>query len=99
MVIEMESISLLLGEALSPYQVTLTPSGAHGECLVTLKSTAGAIVVEREFNQAQFTDKRLLTDVVDGLHRDLLIAEGRLEPSVIAALRNVAQDKHLAGRS
>ena len=29
----MESISLLLGEALSPYQVTLTPSGAHGECL------------------------------------------------------------------
>ncbi|MGF6151681.1 hypothetical protein QFZ84_002665 [Pseudomonas fluorescens] len=99
MVIEMESISLLLGEALSPYQVTLTPSGAHGECLVTLKSTAGAIVVEREFNQAQFTDKRLLTDVVDGLHRDLLIAEGRLEPSVIAALRNVAQDKRLAGRS
>jgi hypothetical protein len=98
-VIEMESISLLLGEALSPYQVTLTPSGAHGECLVTLKSTAGAIVVEREFNQAQFTDKRLLTDVVDGLHRDLLIAEGRLEPSVIAALRNVAQDKRLAGRS
>ncbi|RON05237.1 DUF3509 domain-containing protein [Pseudomonas brassicacearum] len=95
----MESISLLLGEALSPYQVTLTPSGAHGECLVTLKSTAGAIVVEREFNQAQLTDKRLLTDVVDGLHRDLLIAEGRLEPSVIAALRNVAQDKHLAGRS
>ncbi|RON01915.1 hypothetical protein BK659_25745 [Pseudomonas brassicacearum] len=92
----MESISLLLGEALSPYQVTLTPSGAHGECLVTLKSTAGAIVVEREFNQAQFTDKRLLTDVVDGLHRDLLIAEGRLEPSVIAALRNVAQDKGLA---
>ncbi|MGE8178482.1 DUF3509 domain-containing protein [Pseudomonas fluorescens] len=95
----MESISLLLGEALSPYQVTLTPSGAHGECLVTLKSTAGAIVVEREFNQVQFTDKRLLTDVVDGLHRDLLIAEGRLEPSVIAALRNVAQDKRLAGRS
>ncbi|EXF94835.1 hypothetical protein HK44_028315 [Pseudomonas fluorescens HK44] len=95
----MESISLLLGEALSPYQVTLTPSGAHGECLVTLKSSAGAIVVEHEFNQAQFTDNRLLTDVVDGLHRDLLIAEGRLEPSVIAALRNVAQDKRLAGRS
>lgn len=95
----MESISLLLGEALSPYQVTLTPSGAHGECLVTLKSATGAIVVEREFNQTQFTDKRLLTDVVDGLHRDVLIAEGRLEPSVIAALRNVAQDKRVDGRS
>ncbi|MCU1750810.1 DUF3509 domain-containing protein [Pseudomonas sp. 6D_7.1_Bac1] len=92
----MESISLLLGEALSPYQVTLTPSGSHGECLVTLKSAVGATMVERQFNQAQFMDKRLLTDVVDGLHRDLLIAEGRLEPSVIAALRNVAQDKRLA---
>jgi hypothetical protein len=94
-VIEMESISLLLGEALSPYQVTLTPSGTHGEYLVTLKSSTGAIVVEREFNQAQLSDKRLLTDVVDGLHRDLMIAEGRLEPCVIAALRNAAQDKVL----
>jgi hypothetical protein len=98
-VIEMESISLLLGEALSPYQVTLIPSGAHGECLVTLKNSTGAIVVEREFNQVQLTDKRLLTDVVDGLHRDVLIAEGRLEPCVIAALRNVAQDKILASRN
>ncbi|AMS14118.1 MULTISPECIES: DUF3509 domain-containing protein [Pseudomonas] len=88
----MESISLLLGEALSPYQVTLTPR-AQGECLVTLKNALGAIVVEREFSQAQLTDKRQLTDVVDGLHRDVLIAEGRLEPCVIAALRNVAREK------
>ena len=95
----MESISLLLGEALSPYQVSLTPSGAQGECLVTLKSSTGAIVVEREFNQAQLSDKRLLTDVVDGLRRDLMIAEGRLEPCVIAALRNAAHDKVLAGRN
>ncbi|KHA75017.1 hypothetical protein NZ35_01695 [Pseudomonas chlororaphis] len=92
----MESISLLLGEALSPYQVSLSPSGSHGECLVTLKNSSGAIVVEREFNQAQLTDKRQLTDVVDGLHRDVLIAEGRLEPCVIAALRNAALDKRAA---
>ncbi|MFJ7316327.1 DUF3509 domain-containing protein [Pseudomonas sp. NPDC098747] len=92
----MESISLLLGEALSPYQVSLSPSGAHGECLVTLKNGSGAIVVEREFNQVQLTDKRQLTDVVDGLHRDILIAEGRLEPCVIAALRNAALDKRAA---
>jgi hypothetical protein len=89
-VIEMESISLLLGEALSPYQVTLTPSGAQGECLVTVKSPSGAIVVEREVDQVQLSDKRTLVDVVDCLHRDLMIAEGRLEPSVIAALRNAA---------
>ncbi len=92
----MESISLLLSEALSPYQVTLTPSGIDGLCLVTLKNAVGAIVIEREFNQAQFTDKRLLTDVVDGLHRDLLIAEGRLQPCAIEALRNVAQERHQA---
>lgn len=87
----MESISLLLSEALSPYAVTLTPSGGHGECLVSVRGTAGPILVEREVNQAQLTDKRLLTDVVDGLHRDLRIAEGRLEPCVIAALRNAAE--------
>ncbi|WPN46283.1 DUF3509 domain-containing protein [Pseudomonas sp. P8_241] len=94
----MESISLLLGEALSPYQVTLTPSGGHGDCLVTLKNSIGATVVERAFNQAQLNDKRLLTDVVDGLHRDVLIAEGRLEPCVMAALRNAALDKRVASQ-
>ncbi|MNN58980.1 hypothetical protein D3C81_1740600 [compost metagenome] len=60
---------------------------------MTLKNAVGAIVVEREFSQAQLRDKRQLTDVVDGLHRDVLIAEGRLQPCVIAALRNAAQDK------
>ena len=95
----MESISLLLSEALSPYQVALTPCGARGECLVTLKNAAGVIVVEREVNRAQLTDKRLLTDVVDGLHRDVLIAEGRLEPCVIAALRHAAEDKAFARRN
>ena len=89
----MESISLLLGEALSPYQVTLTTSGVHGECLVTVKSPTGAIMVEREVDRAQLTDKRALVDVVDCLLRDLKIAEGRLEPSVIAALRNAAQTR------
>ncbi|MGC5702220.1 DUF3509 domain-containing protein [Pseudomonas sp. NFXW11] len=89
----MERISLLLSEALTPYQVVLSPCGAHGECLVTLKNAAGAMVLEREINQAQLTDKRLLTDVVDGLHRDLLIAEGRLEPCVIAALRHAAEGR------
>ncbi|BBP75078.1 DUF3509 domain-containing protein [Pseudomonas gingeri NCPPB 3146 = LMG 5327] len=89
----MESISLLLNEALSPYPVTLTPSGGHGECVVSVRSVAGLLLVEREVNQAQLTDKRLLTDVVDGLHRDLRIAEGRLEPCVIAALRNAAEHR------
>ena len=92
----MESISLLLEEALSPYQVTLTTSGVQDECLVTVKNPAGAIMVEREVDRAQLLDKRLLVDVVDCLLRDLKIAEGRLEPSVIAALRNAAQTRSAA---
>ncbi|KAF1026731.1 MAG: hypothetical protein GAK37_02600 [Pseudomonas sp.] len=96
MVIEMESISLLLDEALSPYLVTLTTSGSQGDCLVTVKNPAGVIVVEREVDQAQLTDKRALVDVVDCLHRDLMIAEGRLAPSVIAALRNAAMTRPVA---
>jgi len=95
-VIEMESISLLLEEALSPYQVTLTTAGVQDECLVTVKTPAGAIMVEREVDRAQLLDKRLLVDVVDCLLRDLKIAEGRLEPSVIAALRNAAQTRSAA---
>ena len=73
----MESISLLLEEALSPYQVTLTTAGVQDECLVTVKNPAGAIVVEREVDRAQLMDKRVLVDVVDCLLRDIKIAEGR----------------------
>ena len=89
----MESISLLLEEALSPYQVTLTTSGVQDECLVSVKNPGGAIVVEREVDRAQLMDKRVLVDVVDCLLRDIKIAEGRVEPSVIAALRNAAQTR------
>ena len=89
----MESIHLLLSEALSPYQVTLTTSGMREDCLVTVKNPGGAIVVEREVDRAQLADKRALVDVVDCLLRDVKIAEGRLEPSVIAALRNAAQTR------
>jgi hypothetical protein len=49
----MENISLLLSEALSPYQVSIGPAGALGERLVTLKNAAGAIVIERVFSAAQ----------------------------------------------
>ncbi|AMB88212.1 hypothetical protein AWM79_03925 [Pseudomonas agarici] len=89
----MESISLLLNEALSPYAVTLTPSGGHGECVVSVKGVTGLILLERRVNQAQLTDKRLLTDVVDGLHRDLRIVEGRLEPCMLAAWRNATEHR------
>jgi hypothetical protein len=87
----MENISLLLSEALAPYQASLGAAGVNGERLVTLRNAAGAIVIERMYSAAQLCDKRQLTDVVDGLHRDLMVAEGRIEPCVIAAMRNATQ--------
>ena len=92
----MENISLLLSEALAPYQASLGAAGVNGERLVTLKNAAGALVIERVYSAAQLCDKRQLTDVVDGLHRDLMVAEGRIEPCVIAAMRNAAQLNHFA---
>lgn len=89
----MENISLLLSEALTPYRASLGAAGSRGERLVTLKDAAGTVVLERVVLAEQLRDKRLLTDVVDGFHRDLLIAEGRLEPSMIAALRHVASSR------
>ncbi len=87
----MENISLLLSEALAPYKASLGVAGVNGERLVTLRNAAGAVVIERVYSAAQLCDKRQLTDVVDGLHRDLMVAEGRIEPCVIAAMRNASQ--------
>lgn len=96
----MENISLLLSEALAPYQASLGAAGVNGERLVTLRNAAGAIVIERMYSAAQLCDKRQLTDVVDGLHRDLMVAEGRIEPCVIAAMRNATQaNPFSAGRA
>lgn len=85
-----ESISLLLSEALTPYQVHVSPRAANGKCLVTLFDSAGGQVLQRAFHPSQFDDTRSLVDVADGLHRDLRVAEGRLEPCMIAALKSVS---------
>ena len=89
----MENISLLLSQALTPYHASLGAAGERGERLVTVKDACGVVVIERVVSAEQLHDKRLLTDVVDGFHRDLLIAEGRLEPSMIAARRHVASSR------
>lgn len=88
----MKNISLLLNEALTPYRVTLEGQDSLGNCQVVVMSAAGSVVIKRVVNRSQFEELRSFTDVVDGLHRDLLVAEGRLEPSMIAALRNVSQN-------
>ncbi|QXG31747.1 DUF3509 domain-containing protein [Pseudomonas viridiflava] len=93
----MENISLLLSEALAPYKASIGPAGARGERLVTLRDASGACVIDRMFTADQLGDKRQLTDVVDGLHRDLMVAEGRIEPCVIAAMRNAAMSRTFVG--
>jgi len=92
----MENISLLLSEALAPYQASLGAAGINGERMVTLSNAAGEIVIERTYCAAQLCDKRQLTDVVDGLHRDLMVAEGRIAPCVIAAMQNATQINNFA---
>lgn len=89
--IVLENISALLNEALSPYLVSLGPSDELGNRSITLKDETGQLLVERVFNRGQLTDHRALVDVVDGFHRDLLVAQGRLQPCVIAALQHAAQ--------
>ncbi len=82
----MENINELLTEALTPYHVDVVDVGGPLECRVILRDSTGALVLDRRFNRIQFADKHALTDVVDGLHRDLLVAEGRLQPCMLAAL-------------
>lgn len=91
----MESISLL-NQALSPYQVTLGPVDREGARRLALQDPTGNLITECRVSQSQLADKRQLTDLVDGFHRDLRIHEGRLDPCIIAAMANVHSVKHLA---
>lgn len=91
----MESVSLLLNEALAPYQVTLVSEGASDVAL-SLCDENGLEVLQRTVRGSQLQDQRLLVDLVDGLQRDLRIAEGRLQPCVIAAWQHARQDRNLS---
>lgn len=82
----MESTRALLVEALAPYKIDMGAVRPDGSWLLRLQNGGGEILIERLLRPAQLTDKWLLIDVVDGIHRDLRILEGRLSPKVIAAL-------------
>ncbi|MBF8747385.1 DUF3509 domain-containing protein [Pseudomonas putida] len=87
----MERICRLLNEALSPYQTRLGPVDAGGNRQLTVYDTLGSVTLQRTVSLRQLQEQRLLVDLVDGLHRDLQIAEGRLQPCVIAALQQCRQ--------
>lgn len=89
----MDNISLLLSEALTPYQVTLTSRHASADFDLQLVDPAGDTVLQRSVKASQLHDQRLLIDLVDGIQRDLRIHEGRLQPCMIAALKHARQDR------
>ncbi|MFC2970821.1 DUF3509 domain-containing protein [Azotobacter bryophylli] len=84
----MDSTSELLIEALAPYKVSMGTARPDGSRLLTLCDAKGDVMLERLVYRAELVDRRLLIDVVDGLHRDVRILEGRLDPRVIAALEH-----------
>ncbi|CAM3914628.1 hypothetical protein D3C76_1067280 [compost metagenome] len=93
---EMECIRLLLGEALAPYQVRLVRLSAGCDFDLRLTDEASRTVLRRTVKPSQLQDQRLLVDLVDGLQRDLLIVEGRLQPCVIAAQRHLQQGRSIS---
>ena len=87
----MERICRLLNEALTPYQTHLGVADAQGNRQLTIHDRLAGIALRRMVSERQLQEQRLLIDLVDGLHRDLQIAEGRLQPCVIAALQQRQQ--------
>jgi len=87
----MERICRLLNDALSPYQTQLGNLDASGNRQLTVFDSLGSATLRRTVSLRQLQEQSLLIDLVDGLHRDLQIAEGRLQPCVIAALQQRQQ--------
>ncbi|WP_194791687.1 DUF3509 domain-containing protein [Pseudomonas sp. UFMG81] len=89
----MERVCSLLNDALTPYLTALGAVDASGNRQLTLYDPRGAVTLQRQVAARQLVDQHLLVDLVDGLHRDLQIAEGRLQPCVIAALQHQRHDQ------
>ena len=87
----MERICRLLNEALTPYQTHRGVADAQGNRQLTIHDRLAGITLRRTVSERQLQEQSLLIDLVDGLHRDLQIAEGRLQPCVIAALQQRQQ--------
>ena len=87
----MERICSLLNDALSPYQTHLGIVDASGNRQLTVHDRLTGITLQRTVSERQLQEQRLLIDLVDGLHRDLQIAEGRLQPCVVAAMQQRQQ--------
>ncbi|MEW9681812.1 DUF3509 domain-containing protein [Pseudomonas sp. TE50-2] len=87
----MERICRLLNDALTPYQAELGPADNRGCRHLSVRDEHGLPILRRTVCERELVEQQLLVDLVDGLHRDLQIAEGRLQPCVIAALQHQRQ--------
>ncbi|MDH0304934.1 MULTISPECIES: DUF3509 domain-containing protein [unclassified Pseudomonas] len=87
----MERICRLLTDALNPYQAELGMADVGGNRQLTLYDERGVKILQCKVSARQLAERQLLVDLVDGLHRDLQIMEGRLQPCVIAALQHQRQ--------
>ncbi len=81
----MDSMVQLLVDALAPCEVSLGFPRHDGGRMITLRNEAGEVVAERLVQAFELSDRLLLTDVVDGLRRDLRVSQGRIDPAVAAA--------------
>lgn len=90
-VIRMERICRLLNDALTPYQAELGPADNRGCRHLSVHDEHGLPILRRTVCERELVEQQLLVDLVDGLHRDLQIAEGRLQPCVIAASQHQRQ--------
>jgi len=77
----------LLVEALAPYSVTLEAVRPDGGRVLLLKGETGEVIIRRLVQQVELNDRLLLTDVVDGIRRDLRVRRNRVEPGFVARFR------------
>lgn len=73
--------------ALASYNVTLGPRRPDGGRVITLHDDAGEPVIRRVIGKSLLGDPEGLAEVLDSVRRDLLVAGGCTDESVLAALR------------
>ncbi|MFQ6572378.1 DUF3509 domain-containing protein [Pseudomonas sp. UM16] len=89
----MKCLGSLLSEALAPYQVMLQPQGSVNQFNLLVVDESSQTILRRSVALSELQSQSLLVDLVDGLQRDLRIVEGRLQPSMIAVMQQVQQQR------
>ena len=73
--------------ALASYNVTLGPRRPDGGRVITLHDENGEPLISRVVGRALLGNPTGLAEVLDSVRRDLLVAGGSTDETVLAALR------------